>query len=104
MIVLHLADTPGQWIAEWRLRGLKTSRGFIGDEAKKRCRELFAKGATAATFEISRVVYNLERATEGKYATIRVVSSAAKAPKFRYELRNGVRYEIPISNEQTLFG
>jgi hypothetical protein len=102
MIVLHLADAPGQWIAEWRLRGLKTRHGFIGDEAKKRCREFFAKGATTAKFEINCVVYNLERASEGKYATIRLVSSAAKVPKFRYELRNGVRYQVP--NEQTLFG
>jgi hypothetical protein len=95
IIVLHLADTPGQWVAEWRRRGLKTRHGFIGDEAKKRCRELFANGATTAKFEVNRIVYNLERGTGGKYATIRVVSSEAKTPKFRYELRDGVRYEIP---------
>jgi hypothetical protein len=96
MIVLHLADTPGQWIAEWRLRGLKTRHGFIGDEAKKRCREFFGKNETMANFEHNRVIYNLERASESKYATIRVVSSAAKGPKFRYEERDGVRYEIAI--------
>ena len=93
--MLHLADTAGQWIAEWRLRGLKTRHGFIGDEAKKRCWELFAKNETTAKFEVNRIIYNLERGTEGKYATIRLVSSEAKAPKFRYELRDGVRYQLP---------
>lgn len=85
LILLFLAETPGQWVKEWTLRGKATPYGFIGDEAKKRCREFFEFGADKATYEHAGVIYELERSGKGKYATIRVASAKAKpklTPRF----------------------
>jgi hypothetical protein len=34
---------------------------LIGDEAKKRCRELFGKNDATAKFEVNCIIYDLER-------------------------------------------
>src|ERR1700704_3337191 len=61
VIALYLTDHIGQWFLEYELRGRNTSRGFIGDEAKKRCREFFPIGARLAQYQYNGCVIDLER-------------------------------------------
>jgi hypothetical protein len=89
VIALYLTDHIGQWFLEYELRGRNTSRGFIGDEAKKRCRDFFAKGARLAQYQYNRCVIDLERSHDGKYASIRATTFGAKPRQHVQQLPDG---------------
>jgi hypothetical protein len=89
LIALHLSDHIGQWFLEYELRGLATKRGFIGDEAKKRCRDSFKKGARLAQDEYNSLIIDLGRSHEGKFASIRATTFKAKPRQVMEHLPGG---------------
>jgi hypothetical protein len=89
LIALHLADHIGQRFLEYKLRGLATPRGFIGDEAKRRCREFFENGARIAQYEHNGCIIDLERSHEGKCASIRATTFKARPRQVVTQLPNG---------------
>ena len=89
LIALYLTDHIGQWFLEYELRGLATSRGFIGDDAKKRCREFFKNGARFAQYKYNGCVIDLERSHDGKFASIRATTFMAKPRQHVQQLPDG---------------
>jgi len=101
IIVKHLSDSLSVWVDEFRLRGLATPYGFIGDEAKKRCREFFPPEEYKATYQMDGNIYYLERRLEGKYAEIRV-ADIRLVPQGSIIIKDGLPTFIPPNQQAML--
>lgn len=68
IIVLHLADQPGQFVMGYDLEKVNTKYGWIGSSGQRRCRELVSQ----MTHIVDDTEYALEARKQGKYVQYRV--------------------------------
>lgn len=56
-IILKVLRADGGWVPGYKLRGVQTQWGFIGDDGKRRCREMARNGTIAHTIINGKIHY-----------------------------------------------
>jgi len=75
IILEILKEEWPEWTPSWKLLKRETKWGWLGDEGKKRCRELEISGIIEKTKD-----KDVKETENGKYVAYRFISSGVKIP------------------------